>query len=551
MSDRERREDSTKRDPTEGVRLIGADEAAEVLERDDIRRRRREGEPRYGDRPAPPPADGPRPTLRFPLDSYDDPNTIERPPVVPVKPRTEAPELSHWAGSAAEEVPHMNRRPPAEGDDGAWAAFTGSDPRWRDDPAEPSRARPSRPGWPPDPVPDARGPAPRPEGPLSYEDEPADPAPGRSVFGEGPAGSPRPGSAANGASGFGVPTAYEDSYAAEGYGGDAYADEAYGDEAYGDEHAAGYDDAYGDDPYGAQADGALLRGRGRGAVAAPRRAGARSGGRSSDRDMRTAVAVAVGFAAAALVLFWVGGPVGAMAVVVAVLGYAAYEWFVAAHESGFQPLLPVGVVATVGTAIAAYNYGEQALPLALVLAVAVCFLWYIVGAGGERPVANIGVSLIGICWVGLFGSFAALLLSAPNGVALLLAAVVPTVGYDVGALFVGRSAGSRPLSEASPNKTIEGLAGGMILAIVAAVAFALVGVTPFDSWQEGVRVGLLVALVAPLGDLSESKLKRDLGLKDMGSVLPGHGGMLDRFDGLLFVLPAMWYLARVSDFFLV
>jgi phosphatidate cytidylyltransferase len=169
-------------------------------------------------------------------------------------------------------------------------------------------------------------------------------------------------------------------------------------------------------------------------------------------------------------------------------------------------------------------------------------------------VANIGVTLLGVGWIGLFGSFAGLLLGDPfgNGVALLLAAVVPTIGYDVGALFVGRSAGSRPLSAASPNKTIEGLAGGMILAIVAAVLFAVAGggVHPLDEWQEGLKLGLLVALVAPLGDLAESLVKRDLGIKDMGSVLPGHGGLLDRFDALLFVLPAVWYLARVSDFFL-
>jgi phosphatidate cytidylyltransferase len=75
-------------------------------------------------------------------------------------------------------------------------------------------------------------------------------------------------------------------------------------------------------------------------------------------------------------------------------------------------------------------------------------------------------------------------------------------------------------------------------------------VFPFDEAGEGVKLGVLVALVAPLGDLSESLVKRDLRVKDMGSVLPGHGGLLDRFDALLFVLPAVWYLARVSDFFL-
>jgi phosphatidate cytidylyltransferase len=241
-----------------------------------------------------------------------------------------------------------------------------------------------------------------------------------------------------------------------------------------------------------------------------------------------------------------------MLVAVPILGYAAYEYFVAVNTAGFEAPMPVGVAAAAGLAIAAYNYGEGALPLVLVLAVAVAFLWYLVGAGGDRPVANIGVTLLGIGWIGLFGSFAGLLLGDPsgNGVALLLAAVIPTIGYDVGALFVGRSAGSRPLSAASPNKTIEGLAGGMLLAVVTAVVFAQVGVFPIDSLQEGLKLGLLVALVAPLGDLAESLVKRDLGIKDMGSVLPGHGGLLDRFDALLFVLPAVWYLARVSDFFL-
>src|SRR5690606_23700788 len=156
-------------------------------------------------------------------------------------------------------------------------------------------------------------------------------------------------------------------------------------------------------------------------------------------DMRTAVGVGLGFAALALALFWIAGPLGAMVVAVPVLGYAAYEWFAAVHAAGFQPLMPVGVVATVGGAIAAYNYGEAAIPLVLVPSFAGCFLWPFAGAGGERPGAHLGVPLTGICWVGVFGSFAGLLLGAPHGVGLLLGAVIPTVGYDVGARFVGRS----------------------------------------------------------------------------------------------------------------
>ncbi|HKH04493.1 MAG TPA: phosphatidate cytidylyltransferase [Acidimicrobiales bacterium] len=559
MTDRENRRQREQRDPTEGVRLIGADEAEEVLERDDIRHRLRDDEPRFGDRPPSPAPEGPRPALRFPLGSYDDPTTIERPAVVPVQPRTQAPELSHWAGSAAEEVPNMSRRDPRQGDprqgdprqgdpgqgDDAWSTFADSDPRWRDDPSMPPAGRPpSRPPGPPreptrqqpgdtwpDPSPPAPPPGePRPGAPVSYDDEvDQPPAPGRSVFADG-GGEP--------------PATYEDAYAEEGYADeyepayDETYDDVYEEDVYTDEPAAG---AYPADP--------------RGAVAAPRRrAPGRAPRRMPDRDLRTAVGVAVLFAAVALALFQFGEELGGMIVAVPVVTYAAYEYFVAANKAGHQAIMPVGVVATAALVIAAYNYGEGAIPLVMVLAIAVCFLWYLVRASTDEPVSNIGATLLGIGWIGLFGSFAGLLLSDPvggNGVALLLAAVIPTIGYDVGALFVGRSAGSRPLSDASPNKTIEGLLGGMFLAVVAAVVFAgIVEVHPFDSIGEGITLGVLVALVAPLGDLSESLIKRDLGVKDMGSVLPGHGGLLDRFDALLFVLPAVWYLARVSDFFL-
>lgn len=549
MTDRDDRRDKRQRDPSEGVRLLGADEAAEAMERDDIRHRLGEGQPRFGDRPASPPSEGPRPALRFPLGSYDDPNTIERPPVVPVERRAATPELSHWAGSAAEEVPHMNRRDPRQGDD-SWSGFD-ADPRWRDDPApgatraQPPVAGPGRQrggddagGWP-DPGPPGRSAPPDPAGPVGPPpgapisfDEGVDPSPGRSVFDAPPAAAPTRGE--------------------PGYGGEVYADDDYGDE-----YEAGYDDAYddvyGDDVYDETTAGDVVP-PGGSRTATRRRAPGRSTRRPPDRDLRSAVLVGVGVLAIALALFKILGPLGGMLVAVPILAYAAYEFFVAVNTAGFEAPMPVGVAASAGLAIAAYNYGEGALPLVLVLAVAVSFLWYLVGAGGDRPVANVGVTLLGIGWIGLFGAFAGLLLSDPvgdNGVALLLAAVIPTIAYDIGALFVGRSAGSRPLSAASPNKTIEGLAGGMLLAVVAAVVFAMVGVHPFDEWQEGLKLGLLVALVAPLGDLAESLVKRDLGIKDMGGVLPGHGGLLDRFDALLFVLPAVWYLARVSDFFLL
>ena len=125
-------------DPTEGVRIIGAEEAAEAIERGDVMSRRGGNQPRYGDRPPPPPM-GPRPTLRFPLDVGADPTRIERPPVKPPpEPVTGPVELPHWTEAPTGDVPQVligEDAPPAaetEDDLDAWSSFASSSPRWRD-----------------------------------------------------------------------------------------------------------------------------------------------------------------------------------------------------------------------------------------------------------------------------------------------------------------------------------------------------------------------------------------------------------------------------------
>jgi len=157
----------------------------------------------------------------------------------------------------------------------------------------------------------------------------------------------------------------------------------------------------------------------------------------------------------------------------------------------------------------------------------------------------------------VLGSFAALMLAIDTyGTGLLTAAILLTVSYDVGGLAIGRVMGRTPLSPASPNKTREGLVGGMIVTVVAAVVMGVLAMpAPIaGSAIEGsglgtaLLLGIVVAIVAPIGDLAESQLKRDIGIKDMGSILPGHGGLFDRFDGLLFALPTTYYVANVLLF---
>ncbi len=157
--------------------------------------------------------------------------------------------------------------------------------------------------------------------------------------------------------------------------------------------------------------------------------------------------------------------------------------------------------------------------------------------------------MLGFAWVGLLGSFAGLLLAPSiyphrHGAAFLLGAIVATAGADVGALAVGSWLGRHQLApHVSPNKTWEGLIGGAVVAVVAS-AVITGQVHPWTPAKAAI-LGAVAAVVGPVGDFCESLVKRDLGLKDMGSLLPGHGGVLDRVDALLFVLPATYYLVRV------
>ena len=147
------------------------------------------------------------------------------------------------------------------------------------------------------------------------------------------------------------------------------------------------------------------------------------------------------------------------------------------------------------------------------------------------------------------GSFAGLLLNPTayplrHGVAYLGAAVALTVAHDVGSFAVGSKLGRHRLApRVSPGKTIEGLIGGTVLTLGLA-AGVVARVHPFGIGT-ALALGAVVVVFAPIGDLFESVVKRDLGLKDMGRLLPAHGGVFDRIDAMLFVLPATYLLVRL------
>jgi phosphatidate cytidylyltransferase len=266
------------------------------------------------------------------------------------------------------------------------------------------------------------------------------------------------------------------------------------------------------------------------------------------RDVPTAVITGVGLAAVFLGLLWLG-PGWVMILLTPLLVIATAELYVSVRRVGYRPAVPLGLAAVAGLALAAYWRGVEAYPVVIGVFVIAGFLWYIVDSDGERPTPNLAITSLGFLWVGGLGSFAALMVDVPvSGTGLLFGAVVTTVAYDIGGFVIGRTTGqSRIAPHISPNKTWEGTIGGMIVAVlVSTVILGFIGVSPWDrDTIDAVLLGVVVAVAAPLGDLAQSLVKRDLGIKDMGSLLPGHGGLMDRFDGMLFVLPAVYYLARL------
>ena len=269
------------------------------------------------------------------------------------------------------------------------------------------------------------------------------------------------------------------------------------------------------------------------------------------RNLGQAIAVGVGLAglAAAAILIH---PLLGTVLIAAAAGLAAVEFFDAVRHGGFQPATMLGLTGAVLFPLAAYWKGEQAFAVLIPVTVIFGGLWYIVGADRSRPLANLAVTMLGIFWIGGSASFGGLLLRLTDGQKLLLGAIIITALADTAAFFGGKAFkkklfGDRVFNEWSPGKSWEGTLFGVAGAVVGALVLDAI----FDvgtSWWHAAVFGLVIGIVAVIGDLFESMIKRDLKLKDMGSLLPGHGGLLDRVDAILFVLPVAYFAARVLDY---
>ena len=242
----------------------------------------------------------------------------------------------------------------------------------------------------------------------------------------------------------------------------------------------------------------------------------------------------------------------ALAIVLSVLAaLAAWEFFRMARETGALPLDPAGIAlaALLPIAVHAQRLGFYTLSLTAIVALALVLfastIWLRGPAG--KPMSAVSITSFGVLYAGLFAYIYALryhdyAVGAGAGTALVFLPILLTWTTDVGAYAFGRMFGRKKLlPSVSPGKTVEGAVGGLGLTIVLCLLYVRFILMPYAQLgltiQGAVLFAIVISVAAQTGDLAESLLKREAGVKDSSRILPGHGGILDRFDGLLFVMP--------------
>ena len=237
------------------------------------------------------------------------------------------------------------------------------------------------------------------------------------------------------------------------------------------------------------------------------------------------------------------GKIAMLAMVLTIIFFATKEYVKILELKGFFPSFKVMILSEILLAWVAYLQRFDMAALVLTLCSVGSFMW-VLFRGRQPYIANVATTLLGIVYCGWFPLHLLFLRnmhserfdSGLGFVVLMFTAILLT---DIGCYYVGTKFGKRKLAPViSPNKTIEGSIGGIIFAIIGAV---VVGACFQLEWYLSVLAGLLCTVFAQIGDLSESLIKRDAGVKDSGHSLPGHGGFLDRADSFIFTIPLMYY----------
>ncbi|MFC7880343.1 phosphatidate cytidylyltransferase [Streptomyces sp. NPDC057376] len=263
--------------------------------------------------------------------------------------------------------------------------------------------------------------------------------------------------------------------------------------------------------------------------------------KSAGRDLGAAIGVGLGLGAVIIASLFVVKAVfvGVIAVAV-VVGLWELTKRLDERKGIKAPLVPLAVGGA-AMVVAGYVRGSEGAWVAMALTALAVLVWRMTEPP-EGYLKDVTAGLFAAFYVPFLATFVAMMLMADDGAWRVLTFLVLTVVSDTGAYAVGWRFGRTKLApRISPGKTREGLLGAVAFAMAAGalcMQFAIDGGT----WWQGLLLGLAVAVSATLGDLGESMIKRDLGIKDMGTLLPGHGGIMDRLDSLLPTAPVVWLL---------
>lgn len=263
------------------------------------------------------------------------------------------------------------------------------------------------------------------------------------------------------------------------------------------------------------------------------------------RDLPVAIASAVVLVGAIVLslAFWSSA---FMLIVGAAVVVAIWEMHKGLSNRGIdipqEPLMLGGVVMVV----VAYLFGAPALVTATAVSALATMLW-LLRRGVSGYVQNATASVFTLIYIPFLGSFVALLLAEDEGVKAILTFVIVTAASDTGGYAAGVLFGKHPMAPViSPKKSWEGFAGSAIACV--GLGYLLVVHLLEGEWWVGVVLGLITVVMATLGDLCESVMKRDLGIKDMSQIIPGHGGLMDRLDSLLATAAPIWLLLHYLVF---
>jgi phosphatidate cytidylyltransferase len=241
-----------------------------------------------------------------------------------------------------------------------------------------------------------------------------------------------------------------------------------------------------------------------------------------------------------IAIIWFGEPWFTLLIaVMAALG--SWEFYRTARQLKIQPITYFGMAWVLLIVLSPHCPYAVTLPFLITAAIVVSLMWLLFRSPREQAFTNWAWTMAGILYIGWMLSHWVELRSLEAGKELVFWAMFTTFASDTSAFFVGRAWGKHALAPSiSPGKTWEGAIGGLLGSVIASLILGTIFPLPFSYWQIAL-LGGIISLFAQLGDLAESMLKRNTGIKDTGKLIPGHGGILDRIDSLIFTGVVVYY----------